>query len=366
MLWTEHYDGHYDPVMAPPSPPADATPDGALAQLAHWNRRAVVRLSPDNGLINRTWLVGDPPDAVLQWVNPIFHPGIHLNMEKVTRHLAASGFLTPRLVPTADGRLWVDGETGFWRLLTYVPGRTIHRVRDPAQAAAAGKLVGRFHAALADWSEPFCSPRRSIHDTPARMAELRSALEDCDDHPLAGEVRVLAEETLGRWEAWEGELDLPERVCHGDLKISNLRFDAAGEKALCLIDFDTLEPMPFAAELGDAWRSWCNPAGEDEPERARLDLAVFAAAARAWLAAAPPLEERELASLVPGLERAVLELVARFLADAVRNSYFREDRERYPEPGLHNLVRARGQMQLARSVKAQRAACEAIVRDAAP
>jgi Ser/Thr protein kinase RdoA (MazF antagonist) len=360
MLWTEPYERHYDQAMAS-TPPADSA---AAAALAHWRRRAVPRLSPDNGLINRTWLVGEPPEAVLQWVNPIFHPGIHLDMEAVTRHLEESGFLTPRLLPAADGRLWVDGEPGYWRLLTYVPGRTIHRVRNPGQAAAAGGLVGRFHAALAGWSRPFHSPRRSIHDTPARMAELRAAVAGCDGHPLAAEVRVLAEEALGRWADWDGELDLPERICHGDLKISNVRFDAAGEKALCLIDFDTLEPMPFAAELGDAFRSWCNPADEAAPELARLDLAVFEAAARSWLAAAPPLAEREIASLVPGLERVVLELAARFLADAVRNSYFREDRERYPEPGLHNLVRARGQVQLARSVRAQRAACEAIVKDA--
>lgn len=362
MLWTEHYDRHYDPSMDPPTSRAETRPDEALA---HWNRRDRPRLCPDNGLINRTWLVGEPPDAVLQWVNPIFHPGIHLNMEMVTRHLEASGFLAPRLVPTADGRLWVDAEPGFWRLLTYVPGRTIHRLRSPGQAASAGALVGRFHAALAGWSEPFHSPRRSIHDTPARMDELRTALEACEGHPLAAEARELGEEILGRWAAWDGELDLPERVCHGDLKVSNLRFEENGDQALGLIDFDTLEPMPFAAELGDAWRSWCNPAGEDAPELSRLDPALFAAAASAWLAAAPPLAERELASLVPGLERLVLELAARFAADAVRHSYFREDRERYPAPGLHNLVRARGQMCLARSVRAQRSACEAVVREAA-
>jgi len=346
----------------PLPPPAEAF-DPAAA-LACWARREVPR-PVDGGLINRTWTVGEPPSAVLQWVNPIFDPSIHLDLESVTRHLAGAGLTTPRLVPTPEGRLWIANAEGCWRLTTYVAGRTFHRLAGAAQAAAAGALVGRFHAALAGWRGELHAPPRRIHDTPARMVVLGDALAACDGHPLAAAARAVGAEVLAAWEGWEGELDLPAHLCHGDLKISNVRFDAAGRRALCLIDLDTLEPMPYASELGDAWRSWCNPAGEDHPEESRLDLELFAAAARAWLAAAPPLSERELASLVPGLERIVLELAARFTADAVRNSYFHEDRRRFPQPGAHNLLRARGQLQLARSARTQRAACAAIIREAA-
>ena len=50
---------------------------------------------------------------------------------------------------------------------------------------------------------------------------------------------------------------------HGDPKISNLMFARDSDRGLCLIDLDTLGPMPIALELGDALRSWCNPAAED-------------------------------------------------------------------------------------------------------
>lgn len=347
-----------------PSRPPAAALEPAVA-LAAWRRHETVELVVDGGLINHTWTVGEPPRAILQWVNPIFDPRIHLDIDAVTRHLEDSGLGTPRLLATPDGRLWVANPDGCWRLLTYVEGRTLHRLAGPHQAAAAGDLVGRFHAALAGWRGELHAPPRKIHDTPARMTALADALETCGGHPLAGEARALGGEILAAWRTWDGELDLPAHLCHGDLKVSNVRFDAAGRRALCLIDLDTLEPMPYASELGDAWRSWCNPAGEDRPGDSRLDLELFAAAAHAWLAAAPCLDGRELASLVPGLERIVLELAARFTADAVRNTYFHEDRERYPEPGAHNLVRARGQLRLARSAREQRAACEAIVREAA-
>ena len=335
----------------------DNTPKEALA---HWDVPGSLSEEPDAGLINRTWRVGTPPRAILQWVNPIFDPRIHHDIDAITRHLAAAGLTTPRLLPTRDGALYLGDRSGCWRLLSYLPGYTLHRLEDADHAAEAGALVGRFHAALAEFSYTPQAPRRNIHHTPARMGELRAALEECAGHPLAAASRAVGEETLARWATWRGELAQPERICHGDLKISNLRFDAAG-RATALLDLDTLGPMALSSELGDAWRSWCNPAGEDRPECITFRLDLFAASARAWLRHGPPLGAGELQSLVPGIERIALELASRFCADAVRNSYFREDRERHPEPGAHNLLRARAQLALARSAREVRGECERII-----
>ncbi len=332
--------------------------------LSRWGRDDPVRPVPDPGLINLSWLVGEPPRAVLQWVNPIFDPRIHLDIEAVTGRLDAVGLATPRLLPTPGGDLWTaDGERGCWRLLTYLPGHTHHRLADAAQAASAGAIVGRFHAALHGWSYTFQAPGRQIHDTPARMTELRDALENADGHPLAEPARTLGAEVLDRWHRWDGEVGLPARICHGDLKISNLRFDGSG-RAIGLIDLDTLGTMPLAWEMGDAWRSWCNPAGEDDLESCAFDVDLFAASARAWLAHTGDLESRERRSLVPAIEQICLELAGRFCADAVQGSYFREDRERFPVPGSHNLLRARGQLALARSARDVRPVCEALVDSA--
>ncbi len=332
--------------------------------LCHWGHRAAIRPAPDVGLINQTWEVGEPVWSILQWVNPIFDPRIHFDIDAVTRRLEACGLETPLLVPTADGRLWIDDERGYWRLMTYIAGQTLHQIRDPALAADAGALVGRFHAALTDWNYVFQAAPRPIHDTLARMAELGDALDGCAGHPLAFPAGELGRTVLEQWARWDGELDQPSRPGHGDLKISNVRFDPAGRRALCLIDFDTLAPIPMVCEMGDAWRSWCNPAGEDDPDRTRFAPELFASSVRAWLAHAPPLEARERRALVPGIERICLELAARFCADALRNSYFREDRERFPEPGTHNLLRARGQLKLARSARACRKDCEAMLESA--
>lgn len=321
-----------------------------------------IRPVADPGLINHTWTVGSPPKAILQWVHPIFDPRIHLDIEAVTGRLKQRGLVTPQLLETNRNELWLeDPEAGYWRAMTFIPGSTLHRLRGAATARQCGDLVGRFHAALVDWDYTFQAPSRNIHDTPQRFAELHGTLDEVEAHPLLTPVREVADHLLRQWQSWEGELDLPRRPCHGDLKISNLRFDSAGQRALCLLDLDTLGPQRLADEMGDAWRSWCNPHGEDDPEGCRFDLDIFRASVRPWLAASPHLTSEERRSLVGGIERICLELAARFLSDALRNTYFREDRQRYPEAGAHNLLRARGQLVLARSVRQQRSACEAIV-----
>ena len=113
--------------------------------------------------------------------------------------------------------------------------------------------------------------------------------------------------------------------------------------------------------MGDAWRSWCNPAVEDDADGAVFDLDLFTASATAWLSAAPPLCADEKQGLVPSVERICLELAARFCTDAIANNYFREDRQRFPEVGTHNLIRAQGQFRLAVSARSKRSACESLV-----
>ncbi|MCB9781309.1 MAG: aminoglycoside phosphotransferase family protein [Alphaproteobacteria bacterium] len=319
----------------------------------------------DDGLINTTLMVlgDDGPVAVLQRVNPIFSPRICRDIAAVTHWLDAKGLVTPRLLPARDGGWSVDDEAGgFWRMQSFVPGRTVHTVSSPALARAAGALVGRFHAALADYPDGFLAPRRNVHDTQARMSDLRDALDRADGDPLEGPVRSLGQRILDDWAAWAGTLDQPDRPAHGDLKISNLRFHPTRDEGLCLLDLDTLGPLPLSVELGDAWRSWCNPAGESDPDAVRFDLDVFAASLDGWLSTAPALAPVERDNLVPGIERICLELSARFLADAVNRSYFREDRARWPEPGAHNLTRATAQHRLARAARDARAACEQQLR----
>ena len=329
--------------------------------LSAWNITQTVKPAADAGLINDTFVVGSPPSGILQRVNPIFGPDIHLDIEAITNHLENKGIPTPRLVRTTSGDLCVPATDGAWRLLTFIPGTTVHTIASTDQAASAASLVGAFHRATSDLNHNFHFLRPGAHDTKAHMALLHTTLKDCEAHPLAERARTIGGEVLERWECWSGEINLPTRICHGDLKISNIRFDEDHKTARCLLDLDTLAPQTIAVEMGDAWRSWCNPAGEDKPNEAHFDLEIFEASARAWLDAGPDLTPVEKDNLVPGIERICLELAARFCADAIRQVYFKEDQSRHPVPGTHNLSRAFGQLNLARSVRDLSSAAQAII-----
>ncbi|MCP4808304.1 MAG: phosphotransferase [Proteobacteria bacterium] len=330
--------------------------------ISHWPHLSAEPLAPlTGGLINTTFTVGSPPVAVLQQVNPIFPPEVNEDIEAVTQHLRMSGMPTPSLVRTGDGQLCVPGPAGAWRVLTWVPGQTWHKLTSPKQAAAAGRLVARWHRATLDLVHDFRFSRPLAHHTPHHMDMLRTALDTHADHRLRDDVAPLAEELLTAWETWDGTLDQPTRISHGDLKISNLRFDADAD-GICLLDLDTMGQLPLSVELGDAWRSWCNPSAEDAAETA-FSLELFEASARAYLEVWP-VDAAERVHLAGGCERICLELAARFAADALNESYFGWNPDVAATRGDHNLLRARGQLALGLSAAEHRSEMERIIRQA--
>ena len=133
----------------------------------------------------------------------------------------------------------------------------------------------------------------------------------------------------------------------------NILFNDTFE-ATTLIDLDTLAPMPLAHEMGDALRSWCNPQGEASTE-ASFSLPYFESAMRGYCESVQGLfESDEIMSIVTGVETIALELTVRFLADALNESYFGWDKEKYQSASEHNLERAQGQWIFAQSVGVQR------------
>lgn len=340
------------PPLPPPPLTAWSLPAGATSETIA------------GGLINETFLVraaGRPLGALQRLNTRIFAPVVHEDIEAVTAHLAARGLATPRLLRTRDDALWAtDSEGGIWRLLSWVGDRTVNGPLRLDEARSAGLLVARFHTAAADLRHEFRSIRGGFHDTERHLATLTAALARHPAHHHRDAVRSLADALFAAWAGWRPPHPLPARVVHGDLKVSNVRF--AGSTARALIDLDTLGRGTLDAELGDALRSWCNPAGEDSSPRFDLDL--FSAALTGYAAGALEAEraggrgptEEEWESLVPGLERIALELAARFAADALDESYFGWCPERFASRGDHNLARARGQLALAAAVRQSRGA----------
>lgn len=318
------------------------------------------------GLINDTFLLEAPAGrCVLQRLHPVFGAAVHHDIEAVTAHLARKGMVTPRLIPARDGALWVERPTParveVWRAQTFLPGLlTFDRLARDDHAFAAGALVGDFHRALADLEHEYRFVRAGVHDTRAHLDALARAVDASAVHPLLDQVAPLADDILAAGRALPDLGALPRRHCHGDLKLSNLLFDE-GLRGVCLVDLDTVGRMALPFELGDALRSWSNPAGEDatdcaiSAERVGLAVAGYASTAGGLVGRA------EAEALVDGLATICVELAARFAADALLERYFGWDPSRHPSRGAHNLVRAKGQWSLARSVLADRRGLDARV-----
>jgi Ser/Thr protein kinase RdoA (MazF antagonist) len=320
-------------------------------------------------MINATFRVltelgGMRRPMILQRLHPVFGANVHLDIEAVTAHLEAQHLETPRLVRNRDGELWTvettSGEARIWRAQTLIDGLTIHKSRDPEQLASAAELLGRFHRALLSLQHQFVHVR-PIHATVKHLATLRTALASeravGDAEAQALGARILRHAEGVRLDFGEH----PRRVVHGDPKLSNLLFarDEPG-RARCLIDLDSVGSDYLAYELGDALRSWGNTAGEDTT-LSRIDPSVLAAVLSGYARARPAnIPTEEVLSALDGLETVSLELASRFAADAILDSYFGWDAERFPSRRAHNLVRAEGQLCLSQNVRAERAELYAV------
>lgn len=312
--------------------------------------------------INATYVVrrtkaGLAP-LVLQRLHPVFGARVHLDIDAVTAHLTARGLTTPRLIHTTSGDLWAvdeSPEARVWRALSYVDGVTLHATRDPVRLESAAALLGTFHRALMDLQHQFMH-ERPLHDTQRHLAALRAALaseraaDDDRAQQLGARVLRQAEGIVVDYEAF------PKRIIHGDPKLSNVLFQREPSvEASCMIDLDTISRGHLAYELGDALRSWCNPAGEDTASP-YLHSEAFLAVMRGYTRTCPEAVTRtELLSAIDGFETVAVELASRFAADVIVDSYFGWDATRFTSRREHNALRAEGQLALARAVRLQRA-----------
>jgi Ser/Thr protein kinase RdoA (MazF antagonist) len=316
------------------------------------------------GHINATWLAHNARGQalILQRVNPIFAPQVNRDIDVVTRHLQSKGIVTPLLAPAPGGELWLERAGAVWRTLHYIPGITHETVKHAARASEAGRTLAEFHLGLADLQHEFENVRLGVHDTDRHLAALAAALREHDEHAQFAPISALGAQIAALAATREALPSAPDRIVHGDPKISNVIFDAHSDAAICLIDLDTLGKMPVALELGDALRSWCNPSAEDA-EDAGFSSELYEAAIRGYGdVACGWLQAAEWCAIPAAAFTITVELAARFCADALHERYFGWDPERFASASEHHQARARGQLAVARAIRAAMPELHAITR----
>ena len=311
-----------------------------------------------SGHINGTQLVvcDSGRRYILQQINTnVFHEPEKLmrNIELVTAHLRTK-VTDPRgvlcLVPAFDGKSFAVENGEYWRVYELVEGSVCYQSADAALFYESAVAFGRFQNQLSDFpADALVETIPQFHDTPARyLAFHRAVLQNVATRKeqVSREIDfVLAREdfshTLMDLQA-AGEL--PLRVTHNDTKINNVLFDAKTNKALCVIDLDTVMPGLSVNDFGDAIRFGASTATEDERDLSNVhfDLELYKTYVNGYLSTCgQSLTKTEKAMLPTGAKMMTLECGMRFLADHLAGDvYFHVSREG------QNLDRARTQFRL--------------------
>ena len=243
-------------------------------------QRKYIFKTVSNGLINDTWFLLDQdlPVYVLQRINTdVFtnFESLSGNIEKILPLLNAPDYQKITLVHTHEGNaFYTSDDRNVWRIMTYVSGsKVFNTTDDPEIAFEAGRIIGKFHRLLQDFDTRTLGitlPR--FHDVHFRHEQFKAALKNADT-----DKKELAKDAIGFvHEHIDTLLDitfdrLPVRVCHNDTKLNNILFSSEN-KALCLIDLDTLMPGSFLYDFGDAVRTLVNPAPEDETQLDKIQF----------------------------------------------------------------------------------------------
>jgi Ser/Thr protein kinase RdoA (MazF antagonist) len=238
-------------------------------------------------------------------------------------------------------------------MYVFIPGTvTYQKMSDPAMGFEAGKIIGQFQALLSDLKTELVETIPDFHNIDWRIRQYQQAKHE---NP-AGRLTVVeddlrfAEQRFDRMSAYYRSLKEKAvvRATHNDTKLNNILFDP-GNKALCLIDLDTVMPGYVHFDYGDALRTMANTALEDEKDlsKVKFNSDIYHSFTRGYLEEAEGFlipDERARLPYAPIYLTFIIGL--RFLTDFINGDvYFRVH---HPE---HNLERARVQLMLVREME---------------
>lgn len=233
----------------------------------------------NQGYINDTYLVLDQntPLYILQRVNQnVFKDinGIMQNIDNAFDLLVDREYTPISLFRTHAGLSYhTQDKEGYWRLMTYINNSTAYNnAPNEMIALEAGKVVGKFHQLLANAVlDEYVDTIPQFHDLSLRENQFTDSLIRAKKEKLeiSKEAIAFAKSTLEKLKVIKNDR-LPLRVCHNDTKLNNILFSKDHNKALCLIDLDTIMKGYFYFDFGDAIRTIANRAEEDEQDHSKI------------------------------------------------------------------------------------------------
>ena len=278
--------------------------------------------------------------------------------------------LSLRVIHTLDHHSYmISSKNHFFRVYNFIENaKTYQKTNDLKLFYNAGKTVGTFQNMLSDFdASQLHETIPNFHNTPYRFQTFLKVLKEnpCDRAKDCEEeiqfVLHLKDFTPVITSLIEQKL-IPIKVTHNDTKLNNIMFDCETKEGLCLVDLDTVMPGTILYDFGDAIRSGCNRADEDEKnlEKVRFSVDLFKAFSEGYLSSvASSITECEVNHLVDSAILMTFECGMRFLTDYLDGDHY--FKTKYDN---HNLVRCRTQFHLVKQMIEQKDVLEEIVQEA--
>ncbi|PKP38237.1 MAG: hypothetical protein CVT98_05275 [Bacteroidetes bacterium HGW-Bacteroidetes-15] len=342
----------------------------------YFSDNEVIKAQPfGNGHINDTFkvdLAGIPISYILQRINSnVFkNPrGIIDNHLRLQEHYLSydQSISITKLVPNAKGDFITFDDNGdAWRLTDFINDSYSIEIIDRSwQAFEAGFAFGSF-ANNCNKLNPndFIEAIKDFHRLSFRLKQLTEAIEN----DRAGRLKSV-KSLVDFFKQREGKLAdiqnlvdmeaIPLRVVHNDTKINNLLF--RGDKAVAIVDLDTLGPGILFNDYGDALRTIACTSREDEKDISKVsfNFDAFTEFSKGYLNQVKGIvtkAEKEYFYLAPVLLTFIMGI--RFLTDFLNGDIYYKIS--YPN---HNIDRCKVQVALIESMESREAEMKSIINE---
>ena len=270
------------------------------------------------------------------------------------------------VVDCIDGKpYYFDGEN-YFRVYLFIDDATAYQVVEkPEHFYQSAIAFGNFANLLAQFdASKLYEPLPNFHNTVKRFEALEKAIaenksgrkqEVLPEIEFALARKDLAGKIVSKLESGI----IPLKVTHNDTKLNNVLIDNASDKAVAVIDLDTIMPGTICYDFGDSIRFGCNPAAEDEKDLSKVNFSIslFEEYVKGYVSSLKgTISKAEADHLALGAIMMTYECGIRFLTDHLDGDvYFRIKREN------HNLDRARTQFKLVKDMEEQFEQMNAIV-----
>jgi len=322
-----------------------------------------------SGHINDTYLIATSNNKkfVLQRINHgVFKdvPGLINNKVAISKHIQGKLSHLPKnererkvltFITTKDGApFYFDENGGYWNMMVYITDSiTYETVKNKEIAYEGGKLIGDFLNLTNDFdASQLIEVIPKFHDMSSRFSQFEDALKIASQERLMQAKQYIdlvwsLKEEMHILQNLKESGEIKLRVTHNDTKISNVLFDT-NKKGLCVIDTDTVMPGIVHYDFGDAIRTICSSAAEDENNLALVNFNIdyYIAYVKGFLKEmSSSLSPIELKYLPLGAKTMIFIMALRFLTDFLNNDIYYKTK--YPD---HNLDRAKNQFKLIESL----------------